>query len=66
MSWPKFNNINLCTRMIVFGTMFVFVWAGIHGQLTTDIIKDAFVFVAGAIVGRGRPPEPDKPPEVKP
>jgi hypothetical protein len=63
MTWPKFNNMNVCTRMIVFGTMIVFVYAGLTGQLTTDIIKDAFLFVAGAIVGRGRQ-EPTLP-EVK-
>jgi predicted acyltransferase len=47
--------------MIVFSTMIVFIHAEFKGNLTTDIVKDAFVFVAGAIFGRGRPPEPDKP-----
>ena len=45
--------------MIAFGTMAVFVYAGFTNQLPVDVIKDAFLFIAGAIVGRGRQPAAD-------
>jgi hypothetical protein len=51
---------NFSARAIVVGVMLVFIWAGMTGKLSTDIIKDAFLFVAGAVFGRGRASPPEK------
>jgi hypothetical protein len=51
---------NFSARTLVVGVVIVFVYVGLTGGLTAQTIENVFMFIAGAVFGRGRAPLPEK------